>query len=259
MPQQVSTMLRGSIAAGNSVQNLVYQNNTLSAQGAVSGGQVLNQALQSAFGEKCIVMGHSLGAVAACWWLANKAPTSGLDPKNVSFILLGNMARPYGGYCYYINWFSNSINVTVPVNNPFPVIDFTRQYDGYADYPPGRPGPAAPVTIANAQAITNAYDGQISIHPAYNDVTLTDPQVVSFQAGNNVTYMWHTTWPAPILGDSMNIFTEYLDQAGRASLERSYTRPVTPPLPNYAGDYPVVPDGGNLVGHGSFRASMVCY
>jgi PE-PPE domain len=242
-PQQVDQMLGGSIANGNTVVNLNYFNDFITEVCVTDGAKVLNNALTSSSGE-VIVMAHSLGSVCCCYWLANYAPTTTVSPENVSFILLGNSVRPYGGWCYYYNWFQN---VTVPTDTPFTVKDFARQYDGWADFPPAAPGSAIEMTSVTYSGIANAYAGQGSVHPNYIYASLTNPNNVSYSVGN-ITYIWEQTFPVPAIG-SINAQGQYVDILGlqvtastfnsqderlRPLIEKAYKRPVSIPPPNYA-------------------------
>lgn len=242
-PQQVNQMLGGSVVQGNTVENLTYFNDYLTEVCVISGAEELNTALVGSSGE-VIVLAHSLGSVCCCYWLAIYAPTTTVSPSNVRFILLGNSARPYGGWCYYYNWFKN---VSVPTNTPFQIIDFARQYDGWADFVPGAAGPAPQLTSVTFDGIMNAYAGQNSVHPNYIFASLTNPTNVSYRVGN-ITYIWEPTFPVPLAG-SINLEGKYVNTLGiqvsessfnaqdmrlRPLIEKAYNRPVSIPLPNYA-------------------------
>lgn len=254
-PQFVDSMLGGTVTAGNTVQNLTYFNDFLTeiciTNGENTGGaQVLDAALRAASGQEITVLAHSLGSVCCCYWLANYAinASSYASPANVKFILLGNSVRPYGGWCYLYNWFQD---VTVPTNTPYTITDFCRQYDGWADFPPGAAGngpgnPEPPLNSVTFDAVTNAYAGQSAVHPNYVYASLTNPSNVTYQVGN-ITYMWEPTFPVPRAG-SQNTTGQYVngwgfqvaetsfnaqDQQFRPLIEKAYHRPVTVPPPNY--------------------------
>jgi diacyltrehalose acyltransferase len=242
-PQQVDQMLGGSVCEGNTVVNLNYFNDFITQVCVTDGAAALNNALTRC-SDEAIVLAHSLGSVCCCYWLANYGPCSRVRPEKVCFILLGNSVRPYGGYCYYLNWFHD---VTVPTDTPFTVTDFSRQYDGWADYPPAAPGDAVEIISGTYDAIVNAYAGQGSVHPNYVCASLTDPNNVSYSVGN-ITYMWEMTFPVPMVG-SMNAAGHYVDGIGlqvppssfnaqdewlRPVIEKAYRRPVIIPPPNYA-------------------------
>jgi PE-PPE domain len=251
-PQQVDQMLGGSVVAGNTVNNLEYFNDWLTQEcvtnGEETGGaQVLDAALCATTGQ-VIVLAHSLGSVCCYYWLANYAPTTSVSHSNVRFILLGNSVRPFGGWCYYYNWFQN---IVVPPNNPFLVTDFARQYDGWADFVPGAAGngPANPepqLTATTFNGIMNAYAGQNCVHPNYIYSSLTGPNHVGYQVGN-ITYVWEQTFPVPQIG-SRNLSGQWVSSLGlqvaensfnaqdmqlRPAIEKAYKRPVTIPIPNY--------------------------
>lgn len=249
MPQQVDVMLGGSVIAGNTVNNLTYfnswiDNSCITNSSGTGGAQVLDKALRSTTGQ-VTVLAHSLGAVCCCYWLANYASnaSSYASPANVRFILLGNSVRPYGGWCYYNKWFTG---VTVPTNTPYTVTDFARQYDGWADFCPGKPGAAASLTTANYQGVQNAYAGQGAVHPNYISSRLNNPANVSYQVGN-ITYVWEPTFPVPSIG-SINLSGQIVNTWGwqttnqsfkaqdkqlRPLIEKAYSRPVVIPPPDY--------------------------
>lgn len=223
-PAQILPMLGGTITAvttNNTVISVPYPNWGFGSTSELEqGAEALNAQLLSTPGPM-IVMGHTLGAVVASYWLANYGPTSSVSPSDVSFVLLANPNRPYGGYYYSIGWFQNV--ATIPLNTPYTVTDFARQYDGYADWPQ---------YSAMQAAGTNAVAGQGIITPSYQNVTLALPTNASYVVGN-VTYMWSVTWPAPILGTIQSPNSATQDADIRPTIEAAYNRPCALSAPLY--------------------------
>jgi hypothetical protein len=214
-------MLSGSITQGNTVVLVNYNNFGLFLSAAQDGAAKLNTALLAGSGQM-IVFAHSLGAVAARYWIANYGPTSSISPANLSFVLIGDSVNPFGGLLEtQTNWFPGT---QIPLSNQYTVTDFIMQYDGWADWPAG--------WLTNLDAELNALDGQNSVHYwGYRNVTLANA-VASFVVGN-VTYMWALTVPVPLTGSStLDANTEAQDKIDRPIIEGAYTnRPVALPSP----------------------------
>ena len=210
--------LEGTITNGNTVVPIDYDNDTIFEAQVDQGAQLLNEAILSTSGPR-VAFGHSLGAVVCCNWLLNYGPTSTVSPETLSFVLIGNSVRAYGGLCYAIGYFPHS---RCPSNTPYTVMDFVRQYDGWADIP------------ANAFSVAgiNQVAGANLIHPNYQNVSLTESGNVSVKAGN-VTYMWSLTYPVPLLGTSTTGVAS-MDEELRPQIEASYLRPVKIPPPDYS-------------------------
>ena len=128
------------------------------------------------------VLGWSEGAQVAVKWLRDFGPNS--DLEDLEFILIGNPERKYGGACCVVNpprHFGVKPTAAyggcgIPDGNRFPVIDYARQYDGWADLPTSAdPGHAARKVPS---------DG---IHMNYFHVGLDDEDVLTYVEGN-ITY-----------------------------------------------------------------------
>lgn len=224
----VSPMLGGSVAQGNTVLPIPYNNYGIgSASQLQQGAFLLDAQLTTVPGMK-IVLAHSLGSVCASYWLANNGPTSTIPPDDLLFILMGNSNRPYGGFCKVEGWFANA---DIPADTPYTVYDFARQYDGWADWPQN-PG-------TGDISWFNALSGQGNIHPYYNSASLNDPSNVTHVVGN-ITYMWQMTYPIAFAMNPSQTFSpahadiyQTVDELYRPSIEAGYTRPVTIPTPTY--------------------------
>jgi hypothetical protein len=237
LPSSVPPMLEGSVAgalSGNTVVSVNYNTFGLFLNTIQAGAQLLDAALRAGSGPM-IVFGHSAGAVCANYWLANYVSgpiaTTSISPSNLSFIFLGNSVRRYGGAlgaapgAMISNWFGSG-PVVAPPSTPFTVTDCARQYDGWADWPTGGSGGGL------SDARWNALAGQNSVHPNYQGVSLTDPTAVTYTplvsgSPGNITYLWWTTTPLPILGTTTNSWVDTLDADLRPTIESGYARPVT--------------------------------
>lgn len=223
----VSPMLKGTVAAGNTVVPIPYNNWGFGTSAQLQqGASLLDTQLTSVAGQK-IVFAHSLGSVCASYWLAQYGPTSTVSHSTL-FILLGNSNRPYGGLCKAESWFTGA---DIPTSTPYTVYDYARQYDGWADWPSS--------TGSGAIAWYNALSGQGNIHPYYNNVTLNDASNVTYSVGN-IHYMWGQTYPVAFATNPYQVFLStnldvyrLTDEAYRPSIEAAYSRPVTIPTPTY--------------------------
>lgn len=220
-----------------------------------AGVGMLDTKLKSLTGE-VLVFGYSEGCQIADQWLTNYGPTSPVSTTDVSFLLIANAERKYGGFVYDHDIF-NAVGWTQgkPDDTPYKVIDFARQYDGVSDYPTEAAIQNALVdlqavgTDANAltgamhavsvvmaktswaNAALNAITGMVLIHNFYEGVSVADPTNISLVEGN-ITWMWSPTYPVPLLGAGATF--PWADQMLRTEIEQAYARPVTIPLPDYA-------------------------
>lgn len=235
-------MLKGTITNGNTIVPIYYPNWTIFEAQVDTGAQMLDTAMHSTSGPM-VVMGHSLGAVVACNWLANYGPTSTIEPSDVSFVLLGNSVRKYGGFCNTIHWYPDSI---MPDGTPYTVTDFVRQYDGWGDYPSN---------ILNFEALMNAQSGMNVVHPNYTTVTLNDATNYSYtpyvgSKPGNITYVWSMTVPLPILGVTPSTLIDDLDADLRPGIEAGYSRPLVIPSPWLPAVAPPPPPPSTSTGNG---------
>ncbi|HZN82026.1 MAG TPA: PE-PPE domain-containing protein, partial [Mycobacterium sp.] len=117
----------------------------------------LDNAIKSTPGE-IIVFGYSNGAQIVSQWLTQHAndPTAP-SPDRLSFVLIGNPTRAYGG-----------TSAPMP-QTKYLVTDIAREYDVAADYPNN------PKSRYYSLAVNNAWAGFFSIHANYWDVNQYDP------------------------------------------------------------------------------------
>lgn len=219
--------LGGRITNGNNCIQVPYNNFGMFVSTVQQGAQLLDSYLKGGT-PPMVAFGHSLGAVVCNYWLLNYAPTTTIDPADLQFVWIGNSVSPYGGAlgpepgALWQNWFTN---ITVPADTPFRCADIKRQYDGWTDWCTG---------TLNLDAEYNAFAGQGSVHPNYQNVN-PDPDApgnVAFDAGN-ITYIWSMTEPLPMFGTTWNAQVAQLDQSTRPTVEAAYNRPVTMPVPSY--------------------------
>lgn len=229
LPEQIPAMLGGTITNGNQVIPVNYPNWTIFEQQVEMGARILNDQLKSDYDgvNPQVVMGHSLGSVVACNWIVNYGLASGDNgwtgnTSLLSFVLLGNSVRPYGGLCYDIGWYQPSRLPADGDCNGLKVRDLARQYDGWADWPSN---------WLVYEALANAFEGLNIVHPDYKGVRLDDPTNVSYVVGD-ITYMWAITAPAPILGTTNSDLVADWDAQVRATIETGYSRPVPIPYPS---------------------------
>jgi hypothetical protein len=134
--------LKGEVTAGNTVVPILYNNfgfdNLLIALGQLIppeflftinlGAEQLDVQLNNVAGDK-VVFAHSMGAVVAARWLQEYAPSSDIPPDDLTFVLIGNPVRKYGGSLY------PSSDLVVPEDTDYSVRDIAAQYDAFADWP----------------------------------------------------------------------------------------------------------------------------
>jgi pimeloyl-ACP methyl ester carboxylesterase len=222
------TMLQGAITNGTNQVQVPYNNFGLFLNTVQAGSLMLNNYLMAGT-PPMVVFGHSLGAVVGSYWLSTYGPITTISPANLSFVFIGNSVSFYGGalgpnaHAEYQNWFGPA--ATAPAATPFIVTDIKRQYDAWTDWPTG---------TMNLDAEFNAFAGQNSIHPNYQNVN-PNPHATgnfSFVAGN-ITYIWSQTKPVPLLGTTWNPANSALDALYRPPIESAYNRPIRIPAPVY--------------------------
>lgn len=169
--------------------------------------------LRTADGGPTIVFGFSNGAGVAEQWMADHAGQVGApSPEDVSFVLIGNPRRAYGG--------------TRPPITPteYHVIDIVRQYDPMADFPDNP---------LNLLALANVAAGMLSpVHLDYRSVDLDDPANVVWTEGNT-TYVFVPTHDLPLLQPlramGMTALADKLNEPLKAIIEQAYDRPYLTP------------------------------
>ncbi|MEH3141496.1 MAG: PE-PPE domain-containing protein [Mycobacterium kyogaense] len=178
----LDTALQGSLCADNICNRLDYVP-FVTGNGVRALDRELSQLATSpskATGDgPTVVLGFSNGAGVAEEWMAEHSGVVGApSPDEVSFVLIGNPRRAYGG-------------IMPPIApTDYHVIDVVRQYDPLADFP-DRP--------LNLLALANVAAGMLSpMHLDYRGVDLDDPNNVVWTEGNT-TYVFVPTTELPLL------------------------------------------------------------
>jgi len=256
--QLMNSLLRGTILnPDDTLINIAYTNQPGEANIA-DGVAKLDAKITDTRGEK-LVFAYSEGAQVATRWLRENNATADVPSGDMSFLLIGNSERKYGGMIHGLDGFS-SIADTKGLPDAkvrWRVVDLARQYDGWADYPNAPKIRTAMEDLsaigsgssaytdamrdvgsmvsdnASWTAMMNIVAGMEYVHTMYFDVTVDDPQNVSYvdPAQPNVTYIWAPTYPVPMLGTSSTFPQE--DRRFRTLIETCYQRPVQIPLPDY--------------------------
>ena len=171
-----------------------------------------------------IVFGYSEGAEVAGQWVKQHAgdPTAP-DPGDLTFVLIGNPTRAYGG---------NLVETAGGAGNPaaeawpqsqYQVIDIAREYEGTADYPNN---PSSPYYLL---AVANAWAGWWFMHDTYSTVDMNDPANAVWTVGNT-TYVLVPTANIPLLeglrGLGLTALANALNTQLKAQVDHAYNRPV---------------------------------
>ncbi|ORA77173.1 hypothetical protein BST28_18815 [Mycolicibacter kumamotonensis] len=259
-------LLKGTLVQpGDTVYRLPY-NNTAGIANIDAGVELLNTKLGNTTGE-ILVFGYSEGAQVATAWLRKYGIDSPVIPTSrLTFLLIGNAERRYGGFAYKHNNLNQICDVDGlpdPLSDGtstvhYAVTDFARQYDGFADFPSASDiqqvvdsvGAATSdpfnwalkalqdvvnaVIGAHADAALNAVLGMQMVHTNYFTVTPDDQHNVRYTDPDHplVEYVWSPTYPVPLLGIGQTFPS--LDREKRKSIETAFSRPVVLPSPNYA-------------------------
>ena len=186
------------------------------AKNSISKGvDMLNEALRKTPGPK-IVLAHSQGAQVCSRWMRTYASdTTAPKPGELLFILTGNPLRSSGGYIIGRKEVGGTIGLPTPVNTPWPIIDFARRYDGWADWVQDE---------KNKVAVRNANIGKQTLHKKYNDIDFFSP-THSIWTNGNTTYVLTHEDELPILkGNS----SPSKDKETREKVESAYTNRPNP-------------------------------
>lgn len=259
-------LLKGTLVRpGDTVYRLPYTN--LGGIDNINDGvETLNTKLNSTSGE-ILVFAYSEGAQIPTKWLREYGTTSPITPTSrLTFLLIGNAERRYGGFAYKHSTF-DAVADTDGLPEPLPdgtstvhyrVTDFARQYDGVADFPtapeiqqaiesvgglstdPLNWAIRALQDVTNAlignhkDAAMNAVLGMNLVHNNYFTVTPDDIHNVRYTDPDHplVEYVWAPTYPVPLLGTGSTFPS--LDRDKRTLIETAYNRPVVLPKPSYA-------------------------
>ena len=206
--------LNGAICgarAGTPCTNVPYPQGT-GEVGVQRGATNLDGAL-AADSSPTVVFGYSEGAVVATRWLAKHAGTATAPaPQQVSFILVGNPARKYGGIRPAV-----SDEMETP-STEYTVLDVAREYDGVADYPDDP---------SNLLAVANAFAGAATTHTDYGSVDLDTADTTVWQDGNT-TYVLVRNKNLPLLAPLRTIgltgLADKLNDPLKKAVDSGYNR-----------------------------------
>ncbi|MCH9733748.1 MAG: PE-PPE domain-containing protein [Actinomycetia bacterium] len=165
-----------------------------------------------------IVYGYSQGARVASDWLNEYGGTADAPtPDELSFVLIGNPGRKYGGG--HVSW-----GQTTPATD-YSVLDVSRQYDLATDVPDDP---------SNFLAMANALAGFSQVHTEYEDIDIYDPANYVWKEGNT-TYVFVPADRLPILtllyGLGLDGLADALDPLLRPLIEKGYDRSYLPDQP----------------------------
>lgn len=183
----------------------------------------LNQALRDGTTGKQIVFAYSQGARVAGRWLTENAGTEGAPTaQDLSFVLMGNPSRKYGGS-------DRDWETTFPETD-YRVIDVSQQYDMASDFPDNP---------FNLLALLNANAGFFFTHQDYESVDIYDEANYVWVEGNT-TYVFVPTENLPLLTPLRWVGLGFLADALNAPLkeivERAYDRSYLPAQPGLPAD-----------------------
>lgn len=169
----------GSVTSGKNVIQVKYPA-SLAAHSIERGVTALNELLHSTPGE-VLVFAHSQGAQVVSRWLRGHAATGDApDPYRISFLLIGNLLRKYGGNGVGTKEVDGLIALPTPNDTRYRVVDVKLQYDGWADKP----------TKPRLWANLNALKGKFAIHSlGYRKANLNDPGRKQYQENSTLYVM----------------------------------------------------------------------
>jgi hypothetical protein len=169
----------GAVCEGRLVAPVDYPA-SLDPHSIDTGVESLDRSLHSAPG-RVLVFAHSQGAQVVSRWLRTHASDPDApDPALVSFLLIGNPLRKYGGAGVGQPEVDGHIGEPTPSDTRYRVFDVKLQYDGWADAP-SLPGPVAD---ANAKQDRFGLNFNKAIHAmGYRTANLDDPGRKTYTEG----------------------------------------------------------------------------
>lgn len=170
---------------------------------------------------KKVVFAFSGGARDTLGWMQEHA--NDVDAPNrddLSFVLIGNPTRQYGGSSSIIGG-----GVMDPDTVPYDVLDIAQQYDFISDFPQNP---------FNLLALANAAAGFVYLHLDYKNVDVDDPANYVWKEGK-VTYVYVPTKDLPLLEplrrEGMGWLADILNDPLKAIVEQGYNRSWLPAAP----------------------------
>ena len=204
----MADMLQGgfcSQASGNTCDEVEYLSGVPNI-GESSGLWALRAALATT-APPTMVVGFSQGAMIATEWMLEYGETAWAPtPADLSFVLMANPQRKYGGVRSVYD-----IEDPTPADNAYRVLDIAMEYDGAADVPDN---------LFNLLAVANAIAGFQHIHiDGYDDVDLDSSEKLVWIDGNT-TYVLIRSQNIPLLQPLRNIGLDALADALNDPLKR---------------------------------------
>ncbi|MDZ4268874.1 MAG: PE-PPE domain-containing protein [Mycobacterium sp.] len=229
---EMEDQLQGSLCPENTQQCVeVDYPATIGGNSLPPGVIALDTAIDTTSGQ-IIVLGYSQGAIVAGHWLQeHAADPDAPSTDELSFVLIGNPTRAFGGAYVPLG--------DVTPQTQYRVTDFAREYDFFADFP------NKPTSLFYLLAIANAIVGIPSVHLNYTDVDPADPANAVWTV-DNTTYILVPTDNLPLLQPLRMIglgwVADLLDAPLRSLVDRAYTRPVPFPETTEAATLPADTD-----------------
>lgn len=143
--------LRGKPCYNRTVIKVDYPAN-FQAKSIDLGVEALDKAVRTVEGPK-LVFAHSQGAQVCSRWMRK---TVGEFIPDLSFLLIGNPLRKYGGYIIGKPEVGGEIGKPTPNDTPYSVMDVKMQYDGWADVP-DKSGVLAQLNAAQGRSKRHCY------------------------------------------------------------------------------------------------------
>jgi len=161
----------GKVTSGQKVVPVKYPA-SMSATSIDEGVAALDRTIRVVDGP-LLVFAHSQGAQVVSRWLRRHGQQPDRPHRDrLSFLLIGNPLRKFGGYGVGRKEFGGQIGEPTPTDTDYRVTDVTLQYDGWSDAPT-LPGVWAKM---NAQQDRFGINGARAIHAmGYRTANLDDP------------------------------------------------------------------------------------
>lgn len=173
----------------------------------------LDEAIKEDPDQTLVILAYSNGAQIAQTWLAEHSDDPDAPPADqLTFILMGNSTRAYGGV-------DKEFGISQP--SQYQVIDIAREYDPVADFPDNP---------FNLLALANALSGSITMHD-YRNVDIDDPNNIVWTEGNT-TYVLVPTEDLPLLAPlrliGLTALADQLNGPLKEIVDQGYDRSYIP-------------------------------
>ena len=195
---------------------------SISRESIAKGVAALDTALRSHPGQK-IVLAQSQGAQVVSRWLREHQndPPSPID-KEITFLLTGNPLRATGGNAIGKKEVDGITGQPTLTNTRWPIIDFARRYDGWADWVKDE---------SNSWAVKNAEQGKLTYHMSYDNINIKDPSHTIWTK-DNTTFVLTKEKTLPLWGKDSDQYPGSVISTMRSYIESAYDRPSNDPKPS---------------------------